>query len=257
MGFVSEEDSRQESSHPSRGWPTGRWRPRGVQMTSLRVTETRVGRRSVDYYGMREVTVWVIVYSILDSPPLILFLLYIFRFPLSQEIPQAQQWPIPSSSSTSTTTRTTTSTGSQRPSPFPRTSRSSVKSLVLTSGEQCLRKPQVRTDTHTYLYSRRTLLTAVGSYVKDVEAMGEFLLEQLTSLGVKAEKRAIGTHTLEGKEVDLPPVIIGQIGQDPKKVCGTVSLICLDVPPLFAPGIDSAQRVYKPFLCTTLSLTIS
>lgn len=48
-GFVSEEDSRQESSHPSRGWPTGRWRPRGVQMTSLRVTETRVGRRSVDY----------------------------------------------------------------------------------------------------------------------------------------------------------------------------------------------------------------
>lgn len=114
--------ARMESSHPSRGWPTGRWRPRGVQkMTSLRVTETRVGRRSVDYYGMREVTVWVIVYSILDSPPLILFLLYIFRFPLSQEIPQAQQWPIPSSSSTSTTTRTTTSTGSQRPSPFPRT----------------------------------------------------------------------------------------------------------------------------------------
>lgn len=49
--------------------------------------------------------------------------------------------------------------------------------------------------------------------------MGEFLLTQLTSLGVKAEKRAIGTHTLEGKEVDLPPVIIGQIGQDPKKVC--------------------------------------
>lgn len=49
--------------------------------------------------------------------------------------------------------------------------------------------------------------------------MGEFLLEQLTSLGVKAEKRPIGTHSLEGKEVDLPPVIIGQIGQDPKKVC--------------------------------------
>lgn len=49
--------------------------------------------------------------------------------------------------------------------------------------------------------------------------MGEFLLEQLTSLGVKAEKRPIGTHTLEGKEVDLPPVIIGQIGEDPKKVC--------------------------------------
>ncbi|RSH87405.1 hypothetical protein EHS25_003315 [Saitozyma podzolica] len=55
------------------------------------------------------------------------------------------------------------------------------------------------------------------SYVKDVEAMGDFLLEQLTTLGVTAEKRAIGTHVLEGKEVDLPPVIIGQIGNDPKK----------------------------------------
>lgn len=65
----------------------------------------------------------------------------------------------------------------------------------------------------------RSITNNCGSYVKDVEAMGEFLLEQLTSLGVKAEKRAIGTHTLEGKEVDLPPVIIGQIGQDPKKVC--------------------------------------
>lgn len=48
--------------------------------------------------------------------------------------------------------------------------------------------------------------------------MGDFLLEQLTTLGVTAEKRAIGTHVLEGKEVDLPPVIIGQIGNDPKKV---------------------------------------
>jgi hypothetical protein len=48
--------------------------------------------------------------------------------------------------------------------------------------------------------------------------MGDFLLEQLVTLSVTAEKRAIGTHVLEGKEVDLPPVIIGQIGNDPKKV---------------------------------------
>ena len=48
--------------------------------------------------------------------------------------------------------------------------------------------------------------------------MAEFLVQQLTSLGVKVEKRPIGKHTLEGKEVELPPVVIGQIGNDPNKV---------------------------------------
>ncbi|OCF42891.1 glutamate carboxypeptidase [Kwoniella heveanensis CBS 569] len=55
------------------------------------------------------------------------------------------------------------------------------------------------------------------SYVKDVEAMAEFLIQQLTSLGAWVEKRPIGTHTLEGKEIDLPPVVIAQVGNDPKK----------------------------------------
>jgi Cys-Gly metallodipeptidase DUG1 len=41
--------------------------------------------------------------------------------------------------------------------------------------------------------------------------MAEWLLQQLISLGVKAEKRGIGQHKLEGKDVDLPPVIIGQL----------------------------------------------
>ena len=64
------------------------------------------------------------------------------------------------------------------------------------------------------------------SYEKDVIAMADFLIEQLTSLGVKAEKRPIGTHKLEGKEVDLPPVVLGSIGHDPKK----------------ASSIDASQR---------------
>lgn len=73
--------------------------------------------------------------------------------------------------------------------------------------------------------------------------MGEFLLEQLTSLGVKAEKRPIGTHSLEGKEVDLPPVIIGQIGQDPKKVC---------VHSLHSHlGMDRSWRCINPLFVTT------
>lgn len=56
------------------------------------------------------------------------------------------------------------------------------------------------------------------SYKQDVENMAEYLMEQLAALGVTAEKRPIGKHTLEGQEVDLPPVIIGQLGNDPKKV---------------------------------------
>lgn len=48
--------------------------------------------------------------------------------------------------------------------------------------------------------------------------MADFLVDQLTSLGVKSEKRDIGTHELGGKTVALPSVVIGQIGNDPKKV---------------------------------------
>lgn len=48
--------------------------------------------------------------------------------------------------------------------------------------------------------------------------MASWLLEQLTDLGVKAEKRAIGTHKIGDEEVALPPVVIGEIGNDPKKV---------------------------------------
>ena len=65
------------------------------------------------------------------------------------------------------------------------------------------------------------------SYVKDVERMADFMVEQLTSVGVTAEKRPIGTHKLDGKEVDLPPAVIGHIGNDSKKVSVSVtSLIC-------------------------------
>ncbi|GMK54346.1 hypothetical protein CspeluHIS016_0109320 [Cutaneotrichosporon spelunceum] len=54
-------------------------------------------------------------------------------------------------------------------------------------------------------------------YVQDVERMADWLVAQLTDLGVKAEKRGIGKHELDGKEVDLPPVVIGSIGNDPAK----------------------------------------
>lgn len=52
----------------------------------------------------------------------------------------------------------------------------------------------------------------------DVERMADWLVSQLTTLGAKAEKRDIGTHELAGKQVKLPSVVIGQLGNDPKKV---------------------------------------
>ena len=55
------------------------------------------------------------------------------------------------------------------------------------------------------------------SYAKDVVAMADFLMKQLAGLGIKAEKRSIGSHQLDGQEIDLPPVIIGETNYDPKK----------------------------------------
>jgi len=52
----------------------------------------------------------------------------------------------------------------------------------------------------------------------EVEKMADWLVSQLTTLGAKAEKRDIGTHELAGKQCKLPSVVIGQLGNDPKKV---------------------------------------
>ena len=57
--------------------------------------------------------------------------------------------------------------------------------------------------------------------------MADFLVDQLTALGVKSEKRDIGTHELAGKTVKLPSVVIGQIGNDPKKVGHSFHCFCI------------------------------
>jgi Cys-Gly metallodipeptidase DUG1 len=57
--------------------------------------------------------------------------------------------------------------------------------------------------------------------------MADFLVTELTALGVKAEKREIGSHVVEGKELVLPPVVIGSIGNDPKKVSSHTARIVL------------------------------
>jgi len=59
----------------------------------------------------------------------------------------------------------------------------------------------------------------INRYIDEVEKMADWLVQQLTTLGATAEKRDIGTHELAGKECKLPSVVIGQLGNDPKKVC--------------------------------------
>ena len=54
---------------------------------------------------------------------------------------------------------------------------------------------------------------------KDVFAMADWLKAELESLGATVEKRPLGKQMLDGVELDLPPALLGQLGNDPKKVC--------------------------------------
>ncbi|THH29488.1 hypothetical protein EUX98_g4686 [Antrodiella citrinella] len=52
---------------------------------------------------------------------------------------------------------------------------------------------------------------------EDVVKMAVWLEAQLNEYGVKTEKIPLGQQQLEGKTLDLPPAILGRIGNDPKK----------------------------------------
>ena len=52
---------------------------------------------------------------------------------------------------------------------------------------------------------------------KDVVEMAHWLEGQLKQYGVTTELRPLGTQELDGHTIDLPPAILGRIGNDPKK----------------------------------------
>ncbi|KAJ9108763.1 hypothetical protein QFC21_000083 [Naganishia friedmannii] len=58
---------------------------------------------------------------------------------------------------------------------------------------------------------------AIPSHRPDVHRMAEWLSEKLQSLGVKVESRPLGKQMLEGQELDLPPALLGELGNDPNK----------------------------------------
>ena len=51
----------------------------------------------------------------------------------------------------------------------------------------------------------------------DVFRMAKFMDDQLQALGVQTRLEDLGTETLDGHKIKLPPVVLGKIGEDPKK----------------------------------------
>ena len=71
-------------------------------------------------------------------------------------------------------------------------------------------------------------VSADAFYRPEVHKMGEWLASELEALGVKSyrtkqianprvEKRPLGKHVMQGVELELPPIILGRYGSDPKK----------------------------------------
>ena len=48
--------------------------------------------------------------------------------------------------------------------------------------------------------------------------MADWLAAELEGLGATVEKRPLGKQVLDGEELELPPALLGQLGNDPKKV---------------------------------------
>lgn len=51
----------------------------------------------------------------------------------------------------------------------------------------------------------------------DVFKMAEWLKKEAEALGVTIVERDVGKHTMDGVELQLPPILLGQYGNDPKK----------------------------------------
>jgi Cys-Gly metallodipeptidase DUG1 len=56
-----------------------------------------------------------------------------------------------------------------------------------------------------------------AAHRQDVLHMAEWLESQLKQYGVETKSQSLGRQTLEGKDLDLPPAILGRIGDDKTK----------------------------------------
>ncbi|KAH8930481.1 glutamate carboxypeptidase protein [Atractiella rhizophila] len=75
--------------------------------------------------------------------------------------------------------------------------------------------------------------------------MADWLEGELKAVGVSTEKRDLGKHVMDGKELDLPPIVLGKIGEDKNKK--TILLYGhYDV----QPAEKSDGWTYEPFVLT-------
>lgn len=56
-----------------------------------------------------------------------------------------------------------------------------------------------------------------ASYRPKVVEMAHWLVKQLDAIGATSTLKELGNHTMEGKEIALPPAILADLGNDPKK----------------------------------------
>jgi Cys-Gly metallodipeptidase DUG1 len=47
--------------------------------------------------------------------------------------------------------------------------------------------------------------------------MADWLIDELKSLGAEVETRDLGKQDWHGTELDLPPIVLATVGNDPKK----------------------------------------
>lgn len=85
--------------------------------------------------------------------------------------------------------------------------------------------------------------------------MAHWLEAQLKQYGVTTELRPLGSQNLDGKTIELPPAILGRIGDDPKKK--TVLVYGhFDVQPVrnrfFTRSVSSNKFVKPPSTCDFL-----
>lgn len=60
-------------------------------------------------------------------------------------------------------------------------------------------------------------ISADPQHRPDCFKMGAWLQTELESVGVKVESVKMGNHVVAGVELELPPVLLGSYGNDPKK----------------------------------------
>jgi hypothetical protein len=69
----------------------------------------------------------------------------------------------------------------------------------------------------SFAYSYTGSVSGDASYRQHVFAMADFLAGELESLGVSVTTVDLGKQVLDGEEIQLPPALLGRLGDDPKK----------------------------------------